>query len=525
MPHPFITGVAYTMKMLLKILLALILCSHRTTVANSDSCEKTQCRLVPQTNDLSTTFSTTASERGVRLFYLYVKVNNNTYRPTNPSNKLRPARWAWARDIQEPMLSFSYDYDILSWGLLHHFQVRMMRVWLLDQPSGCLSNLSLPCQDRVIARALLMDVTNDYFLKEKSQKRATVQKPFVVCNIVLDEHDNEWSKLSDGNLVYRCCSNSTKRVGNEASVECGLHVKVSDWLHFFYHVINYATLPMLIFWPAIITVLPDFLFAFKKKEAIEGSILEIQKKARVLISTNSKGSCCYTKIQEDSSPTTTRPFLRGNTTSYGSTEQTTSREENVSCAKESYESIICCEKIETPPPPDNDGNKIQETHDSERGNYNVTPGETSTRSTSDQNDENKSKNAPDPKQKSDEVIPVDDISPITITRLMRHCTGKSSVICSDYSKLLFLYYILFFIIYYYKLLFSLLYKDRDLKRAIKIPGARFEGKLYEWFDMTTVYFDLRVPIIILFVAVLIFFTPYPDILHQTLRSSSSVFKM
>ena len=152
------------MKMLLKILLALILCSHRTTVANSDSCEKTQCRLVPQTNDLSTTFSTTASERGVRLFYLYVKVNNNTYRPTNPGNKLRPARWAWARDIQEPMLSFSYDYDILSWGLLHHFQVRMMRVWLLDQPSGCLSNLSLPCQDRVIARALLMDVTNDYFL-------------------------------------------------------------------------------------------------------------------------------------------------------------------------------------------------------------------------------------------------------------------------------------------------------------------------------------------------------------------------
>ena len=195
MPHPFIAGVAYTMKMLLKILLALLLCSHRTTVANSDSCEKTQCRLVPQTNDLSTTFSTTASERGVRLFYLYVKVNNNTYRPTNPGNKLRPARWAWARDIQEPMLSFSYDYDILSWGLLYHFQVRMMRVWLLDQPTSCLSNLSLPCQDRVIARALLMDVTNDYFVKEKSQKRATVQKPFVVCNIVLDEHDDEWSKL------------------------------------------------------------------------------------------------------------------------------------------------------------------------------------------------------------------------------------------------------------------------------------------------------------------------------------------
>ena len=248
--------------MLLKIL-ALILCFHRTTVANSDSCDvgpETQCRLVPQTNDLSTTFSTTASERGVRLIYLYVKVNNNTYRPSKPSNKLRPARWAWARDIQEPMLSFSYYYDILSCGLLHYFQVRMMRVWFLDQPTGCLSNLSLPCQDRVIARALLMDVTNDFFLKEKSEKRATAQKPFVVCNIVLDEHDSEWSKLFEGNLVYRCCSASTKRVGNETSVECGLHVKVSDWLHFFYNVINYAT-----GWPLFLSCLISFSLLMTKK--------------------------------------------------------------------------------------------------------------------------------------------------------------------------------------------------------------------------------------------------------------------
>ena len=451
MPHPFIAGVAYTMKMLLKILLALLLCSHRTTVANSDSCEKTQCRLVPQTNDLSTIFSTTASERGVRLFYLYVKVNNNTYRPTNPGNKLRPARWAWARDIQEPMLSFSYDYDILSWGLLHHFQVRMMRVWLLDQPSGCLSNLSLPCQDRVIARALLMDVTNDYFLKEKLQKRATVGKPFVVCNIVLDEHDNEWSKLFDGNLVYRCCSNSTKRVGNETSVECGLHVKVSDWLHFFYHVINYATLPMLLFWPAIIIVLPDFLFTFieEKEDAKEGQEDSSQtQNSRNSVMSKSKGIRCYTESQKDSSEHAHLIPGPPNTSSYGG-----------------------CEEIQIPPRPDNDDNKSQQTPDSE--------------------------------QESNEVISVDDISPITITRLMRYCTEKSSVICSDYSKLLFLYFILLFTIYYYKLLFSVLYKDHDLRRAINIPSARLEGQLFE-FLITTVYFDLNVVIILIFVVVLIF---------------------
>ena len=481
MPHPFIAEVAYSMKMLLRILLALILGSHRTTVANSDSCEKTQCRLVPQTNDLSPTFSTTASERGVRLFYLYMKVNNNTYRPTNPSNKLRPARWAWARDIQEPMLSFSYDYDILSWGLLHHFQVRMMRVWLLDQPTGCLSNLSLPCQDRVIARALLMDVTNDYFLKEKSQKRATVQKPFVVCNIVLDEHNNEWSKLFEGNLVYRCCSNSTKRVANETSVECGLHVKVSDWLHFFYHVMNYTTIPMLFFWPAIILVLPDFLFTFtEEKEDAEDRQEDSSQtqNSKNPVTSNAKRKYCCTESQKDSAD----PLMSGqpNTSSYGG-----------------------CEEIETLSPPDNDDNKSQQTDDSECGSYNVTPGGTSTRSKSVQNDDNKSQTTPDSEQESNKVIPVDDISPMTITRLMRYCTGKSSVICSNYSKLLFLYYILLFIIYYYKLLFSLLYKDHDIKRAINIPGARLEGKLSEWFDMTTVYFDLRVEIIILFVLSLI----------------------
>ena len=338
------------MKMLLKILLALILGSHRATVANSDSCEKTQCRLVPQTNDLSTTFSTTASERGVRMFYLYVKVNNNTYRPTNPSNKLRPARWAWARDIQEPMLSFSYDYDILSWGLLHHFQVRMMRVWLLDQPTGCLSNLSLPCQDRVIARALLMDVTNDYFLKEKSQKRATVQKPFVVCNIVLDEHDDEWSKLFDGNLVYRCCSNSTKRVANETSVECGLHVKVSDWLHFFYHLINYTTIPMLFFWPAIILVLPDFLSTFEDKEDAEKAREKTGKEDTLQTrkSENSGTNAKHHRVGlEESFLLLSMSETEG---SYRTIVQEPCIEGNVSCFKNCLNKIIWCEKIEAPPP-------------------------------------------------------------------------------------------------------------------------------------------------------------------------------
>ena len=348
------------------------------------------------------------------------------------------------------MLSFSYDYDILSWGLLHYLQVRMMRVWLLDQPTGCLSNLSLPCQDRVIARALLMDVTKDFFLKEKSQKRATVQKPFVVCNIVLDEHDNEWCKIFEGNLLYRCCSDSTKRVGNETSVECGLHVKVSDWLHFFYIVINCATLPMLFFWPSIILVLPDFLFTFEDKEDA--------KKTR-----EKTGKDTLQTPKSKNSETNAKP------------RRVRVRLEESYCLLSMSKTEGSCHTIEKP---------CNEGNDSKRESDNVTVRETSTPSTSDQNDVIRSQ------------IPVDDVSPITIKHLMRCCTGKSSVFCSDYSKLLFLYYILLFIIYYYKLVFSLLYKDNDLRRGINLPGARFEGQLTEWFNIATVYFDLSPKIII-----------------------------
>ena len=42
----------------------------------------------------------------------------------------------------------------------------------------------------------------------------------------------------------------------------------------------------------------------------------------------------------------------------------------------------------------------------------------------------------------------------------------------------------------------MLYKDHDLRRAINLPGARFEGQLSQWFSMTTVYFDLNPYIII-----------------------------
>lgn len=169
--------------MLLKVIVGLFFSFLRTPIIYSESCNEAQCKLVLQTKDLSTTFNATASEEGVRIVYLYLKVSNNTNYLGESNEKFRPARWTWAKDIGEPMLSFSYDYDILSLGLLQ-YQFRQMRVWLYEQPAGCLSSISLYCQDRVIARVLLNDLST-----KKSPKDD------VVCGTVVDKNINRFHLL------------------------------------------------------------------------------------------------------------------------------------------------------------------------------------------------------------------------------------------------------------------------------------------------------------------------------------------
>ena len=55
------------------------------------------------------------------------------------------------------MLSLSYDYDVLSLGLLKN-QARSMEVHLKEVQSGCLAHENSSCQDIAIANAL-MDLT------------------------------------------------------------------------------------------------------------------------------------------------------------------------------------------------------------------------------------------------------------------------------------------------------------------------------------------------------------------------------
>jgi len=157
-------------------------------------CSNVRCRLLPVKGDISSEFSSKASEKGVRLVYLNcdLEIGNNTYHPLELEDEFLPERWVWAKSISEPMLSLSYDYDVLSLGLLN-YQGRRMSIKLEDQPSGCLAGLKSPCQDRVVGRMLLQNVVN-------GSSSEMIKATDVVCVAFIDQNS---FILFEGNINYR----------------------------------------------------------------------------------------------------------------------------------------------------------------------------------------------------------------------------------------------------------------------------------------------------------------------------------
>ena len=78
------------------------------------------------------------------------------------------------------MLSLSYDYDVLSLGLLKN-QARSIEVHLKELQSGCLANMNSSCQDIAIANAL-MGITRNLTSSKLPNKREGV-----VCFRILQE--------------------------------------------------------------------------------------------------------------------------------------------------------------------------------------------------------------------------------------------------------------------------------------------------------------------------------------------------
>ena len=214
--------------------------------AKPENCSEAQCKVLPVRKGTASEFRVKASEKGVRIVYLDLKFRNDSYRPLESKNEFLPNRWVWANMISEPMLSLSYDYDILSLGLLK-YQTRSMYVLLEDQPSGCLANLNSSCPKRAVGRALLsMTQLNSGDLPDRN----------VVCVAMIK--DVSWS-FFDGNVKFQCCKKSKDENTGSAYIQCELNVQVSGWFIAFNGTLNLLTVLLMLYCPAFLLFLPDFI--------------------------------------------------------------------------------------------------------------------------------------------------------------------------------------------------------------------------------------------------------------------------
>ena len=246
--------------MALKTILLLFLCFLVSSTAEQN-CSEYQCSLVPVGEDLSSEFQLKASEKGVKLVYLQVKITgNDSYSPLNVQDEFLPDWWVYARSISEPMLSLPYDYDALSLGLLN-YQVRSMIVPLKENPVGCLVALNSSCQNKVIGSTLLKNVTR------------TIHKEDVVC--VQDIKDYNWFQLlyHEDNLEYDCCI--TEKISGE--IRCNQSARNTAWIEAFDVVLLMLQGVLVLYFPAFPLVIPDFIFNFQeelKKEQQEDEKLK-----------------------------------------------------------------------------------------------------------------------------------------------------------------------------------------------------------------------------------------------------------
>ena len=227
-----------------------LLCLLAFYVTINESCRADQCKLLPPTPDISSKFHSLASENGVRIIYLSLKVGNSSYRPLDLENVFFPERWVWANSISEPMLSMGYDYDILSLSLLSN-QARSMDVYLIEEPSGCLADLNSSCQSSVVGKALLEKVTG-----KNSDK--PLQRTDVACVAMIGKAETD---NMDRNIEYRCCEvDNGEKKAFQPPLHCDLGVKQSKLFTAFHNVLLVAASIILFYCPAFPFALPEEFF-------------------------------------------------------------------------------------------------------------------------------------------------------------------------------------------------------------------------------------------------------------------------
>ena len=236
-----------------------------TVIAQGGYYNEVECKLLPTQNGISSQFRRKASEKGVRMVYLNLKIGNDSYYPL----KFDLRRWVWAYNITEPMLSLPDDFDILSLGLLN-YQVRSMDVHLEDQPSGCLATLNSTLVNIAVGRVLLENVTTESSADQLSREME------VVCRTAMERREDN----SAYSFVFRCC-NKTRRINQPngpSEIQCDLPVHKID---LFNGLLIFVYLLMIYYLPAFPLVLPDCIFSLQyecdKEDRAEAELMDSER--------------------------------------------------------------------------------------------------------------------------------------------------------------------------------------------------------------------------------------------------------
>ena len=434
--------------------------------AKADNCSEARCKLLPLSKKFASEFRSKAVEKVVRMIYLQLKIGNDSYNPLQAPNEFLPYRWVWAPTISELLLSLSYDYDILSLGLLKR-QVRGMDVKLEDEPSGCLAGLNSSCRDIVVARTLLSNVI------VRNASGGVHSSEDVVCVAEIDTKINFFENFFEGDVEFRCCKVVDNQGGLNLIPECDLRVKKSNWYKAFYVVLNFLTLFVGLYSPALLFVLPDYIFDLRK---------ECEKEHQQ-------------EEEERSKQNVYLPILSSQETreeSINVTDANAMASEGMMPSRVRRQATLAEDNANVIEEPDTNELNVNDATENEanlKGPNSNEPNLNKPNSDVSPNSSTNDKGKDEEEERKLDEIPVDDGSPVNISTLLYACA--SAKVFRHYStklsfniKLAFLWFCVIPFLLYIELALGYILKDEYLEEIGKKDAVILTGGLYFIFDMT-----------------------------------------
>jgi len=344
-----------------------------------------------------------------------------------------------------------------------------MDVQLEDEPSGCLAGLTSSCQDIVVARTLLGNVT------ARKGSGGIHYGEDVVCVTETDTNMNFFENFLEDDVELRCCKVVDNQGGLNVIPECDVRVQKSNWYKAFYVVLNVLTLFVGFYSPVLLFMLPDYIFDLRnecEKEHKQQEKERVEQNGYQPLPSSQEAQT----ITEESIDVIDDNAIGSEWTMLTRVKRpATLAEDHANVIEEpnTNESIVSNENANNA----NLNDPNLNTPDSNQSNSGVSPN-----SSTDDNEK-------DEEERKIDEIPVDDGSPVNILTLLHACV--SAKVFRHYStklsfniKLAFLWFCVIPFLVYIELALSYILKDEYLDEIGDKDTAILTGGLFIILDMT-----------------------------------------